>query len=335
MATEFHRRSIRLHGYDYTTPGAYFVTICAEDRRRLFGTVVNGRMALNDAGRMVQTVWNELPAHYPGVATDAFVVMPDHIHGIVRLVGAGPRACPAGEGQARGPAPTTTDVKPMSLPDVVHRFKTLTTKRYVDGVAQCGWPRFPGRVWQRNYYEIIVRDAAALANIRAYIRNNPANWDVVRYGEPRFMIGNRALLELPKTAFLASRGAVPAGQAHGWASTAECVISGFLSPMERAVFNEYLERGTPMIQVLACGLPGVFPSRVQDALAAGRMLILTPFPATVRHCSGPRAAWCNQYVLHRADRIVIGRLAPDGMLACLLADLPDDKRVTVMSRTGE
>ena len=87
------RRSIRLDGYDYTQAGAYFVTACAERRRRVFGTLVSGRMALNDAGRMVQTVWDELPAHYPGVGIDAFVVMPDHIHGIV-IVGAGPRACP-------------------------------------------------------------------------------------------------------------------------------------------------------------------------------------------------------------------------------------------------
>ena len=214
MALEFHRRSIRLRGYDYTRQGAYFVTVCTQGRRRLFGTVVNGRMALNDAGRMVQTVWNELPAHYPGVAIDAFVVMPDHIHGVVWLcdpVGAGPRACPVvggnggGEGQAQGPAPTT---KPMSLPDVVHRIKTLATKRYIDGVSQCGWPRFPGKMWQRNYYEIIVRDPRALANIRAYIRDNPAQCDIVRYGEPRIMVGNRALLDLPKTAFLASRGGV-------------------------------------------------------------------------------------------------------------------------------
>ena len=70
MAAEFHRRSIRLRGYDFTRRGAYFVTVCTEGHRRLFGVVVNGRMALNDAGRMIQTVWNELPAHYPGVEND-------------------------------------------------------------------------------------------------------------------------------------------------------------------------------------------------------------------------------------------------------------------------
>ncbi len=339
MAAEFHRRSIRLRGYDYTRQGAYFVTFCTQERRRLFGTVVNGRMALNDAGRMVQTVWNELPAHYPGVVADAFVVMPDHFHGVVRLVGAGPRACPSvaengqargpveQNGQARGPAPT------MSLPDVVHRIKTLTTKRYIDGVMQCGWPRFPGKLWQRNYYEIIVRGDRALANIRAYIHDNPAHWDVVRYGEPRFMVGNRALLDLPKTAFLASRGPVGAGPRACPIDTAPaCIISGFLSPMERTMFDACFTAGTPMIQVLARGLPAAFAPRVQRTIDAGRLLVMTPFPETEVRFSAPRAAWCNQYLLHVADAIVIGQLAQDGMHACLLADLPGDKPVTVLNR---
>ncbi|MBC7237764.1 MAG: hypothetical protein H5T69_18130, partial [Chloroflexi bacterium] len=106
-----HRRSIRLKGYDYTQPGAYFVTIVTQDRARLFGEVVDGEMRLNDAGRMVQTVWDELPAFYPGVQTDAFIVMPNHIHGIIVLtghpVGAGPRACP---GDVAGPRACPGDV---------------------------------------------------------------------------------------------------------------------------------------------------------------------------------------------------------------------------------
>jgi len=107
-----HRRSIRVKGYDYAQPGAYFVTICAQDRECRFGTVADGVMHLNDAGRMVASVWDELPIFYPGVDIDAFVVMPNHIHGIIilhadpsHLVGAGPRACPysgAGDGIGRG-----------------------------------------------------------------------------------------------------------------------------------------------------------------------------------------------------------------------------------------
>jgi REP element-mobilizing transposase RayT len=216
----------------------------------------------------------------------------------------------------------------MSLPDVVHRLKTLSTKRYVDGVAQHGWPRFPRRLWQRNYYEIIVRDARALANIRAYIRANPAQGDVVRYGEPRHMIGNRALLDLPLTAFLASRGGGPPARP----ALTGCVMSGFLSPMERAVFEACLDDGTPMIHVLARGLPEVFPARVRRAIDAGRLLVMTPFPPTETRLSIRRAAWCNQYVLHAAEAVVIGQLAQDGMLACLLADLHGEKPVTVLRR---
>jgi len=162
-----HRRSIRVDGYDYARAGAYYVTLCTEDRRPFFGTMVGGRMMLNDAGRMVQAVWDELPAHYPGVGIDLFVVMPDHIHGIVYL-GAGRRASSAGFRRDDTPA-----MAEMSLPDVVNRFKTLTTKRYADGVRQSGWPRFPGTLWQRNYFEHIVRDTTDLNRIREYIQNNP------------------------------------------------------------------------------------------------------------------------------------------------------------------
>jgi putative transposase len=167
-----HRCSIRLKGYDYAQAGAYFVTLCTQNRVCLFGDITDGEMRLNDAGQLVLTVWNELPVHYAGVDIDAFVIMPNHIHGIIVLsvgtVGAGPRACP--QGRPRGGAPT------MSLPDVVHRFKTLTTKRYTDGVKQSNWPPFPGKVWQRNYYERVIRGEAELGRARRYIETNPAQW---------------------------------------------------------------------------------------------------------------------------------------------------------------
>ena len=84
------RRSIRLKGYDYTQAGAYFITICTQDRECVLGTVSDGIVRVNDAGRMAQLVWNEMPAHYPGVELDTFIVMPNHLHGIVVLVGGGP-----------------------------------------------------------------------------------------------------------------------------------------------------------------------------------------------------------------------------------------------------
>lgn len=177
----YHRRSIRLKGYDYTQPGAYFVTICTQNRACLFGEIVEGKMLLNDAGRILQTVWDEISVHYAGVAIDAFVVMPNHIHGIVVLVGAAPCGRPpsgrvSSLGQAQGPAPTIA----VSLPDVVHRFKTMTTKRYADGVKRSGWLPFPGQLWQRNYYEHIIRDEESLNRIRQYIADNPVQWALDR-----------------------------------------------------------------------------------------------------------------------------------------------------------
>ena len=196
------RRSIRLQGYDYSQPGAYFVTICTQNYAYLLSGIVDGEMVLNEAGQMVQGVWDELPMHYPGIETDAFIIMPNHVHGIIVIqpsaVGAGPRACPGGEapssnagpsspaaesphlGQPQGVAPTKT----MALADVVHRFKTLTTKRYTDGVKHNGWKPFPGRLWQRNYWEHVVRDDRELHRIREYIVNNPAKWESDRLYAP-------------------------------------------------------------------------------------------------------------------------------------------------------
>jgi putative transposase len=146
-----HRRSIRLKGYDYSQPGAYFVTICINGGLPTLGKICNSQMYASKPGQMVQNAWDELPLHYPGVAVDAFVLMPDHIHGIIFL---------------------TAD-NTMILGDVVHRFKSLTTAKYRHGVMELGWTPFPKRFWQRNYHESIIRDEASLDKIRRYILNNP------------------------------------------------------------------------------------------------------------------------------------------------------------------
>jgi REP element-mobilizing transposase RayT len=181
--TTRHRRSIRLAGYDYRQAGAYFVTICTQNRESVFGDVVEGQMILNGAGQRVESVWRQLPQHYPGVDVDAFAIMPNHVHGIIILVGAGPcacpgpRACPEGagarpdSGQPQGVVPT------MSLPDVVHRFKSLTTARYRRGIHNDGWQPFPGRLSQRNYYEHVIRNEEDLNRARQHIGDNPARWE--------------------------------------------------------------------------------------------------------------------------------------------------------------
>jgi putative transposase len=121
----------------------------------------------------------KVPNHYPGVECDTFLIMPNHIHAVIVLVGAGPRARPEPNGQPRGVAPTRNALA-LSLPDVVHRFKTLTTKRYADAVKQLGWNSFSGRLWQRNYFEHIIRDEDSLNRIRQYILDNPMRWEFDR-----------------------------------------------------------------------------------------------------------------------------------------------------------
>jgi hypothetical protein len=112
-----HRRSIRLQNYDYKRSGAYFVTMVTQNRACLFGDVVNGRLQLNDAGQMIQAIWHQLPQHYPGVETDAFAIMPNHVHGIIALVGVGACADIQSGGQPQGVAPTN-DPRPKH--DAVH-----------------------------------------------------------------------------------------------------------------------------------------------------------------------------------------------------------------------
>jgi REP element-mobilizing transposase RayT len=335
-----HRRSIRLKGYDYSQAGAYFITICTQDRACLFGKVVNGEMRLNDAGRMVLAEWNMLPERFPHVVLDAFVVMPNHVHGIVvitnpatddtattaptivgtglvpvpnagtmgavpnagtmgaapdagtmgaapdtgamgaapdtgmmgaapndgmmgaapdagtmgavpnagtmgavpnagtmgaapddGMMGAAPDAGTMGAAPDAGMmgavpnagtmgavpddgattrvaptavtivgtglvpvpnagattrvAPTVGDIVAPTVGDIVGAFKSRVTVEYIRGVKTSGWPPFRGRLWQRNYYEHIIRNERALNAIRQYIMENPRRWQMDRENEAR------------------------------------------------------------------------------------------------------------------------------------------------------
>jgi len=162
-----HRRSIRLKGYDYTQAGAYFVTVCVQNHECLFGQILDNNMRLNHAGVIVQTVWNELPVHYTHVQLDQFVAMPNHVHGIVILtdVGAGFK-----------PVPT----RRHGLQEIIRAFKTFSSRR----INQLrGIPGIP--VWQRNYYEHIIRHEPELNRIREYIQTNPLRWELDRENPQR------------------------------------------------------------------------------------------------------------------------------------------------------
>ena len=162
-----HRRSIRLPGYNYTQVGAYFVTICTHGRECLFGEIVGAKMRLNDAGRMVQSVWEGLPRHYAGMDIDEFVVMPNHVHGILTLLDGGGIV-----GAGFKPAPT---VKRYGLPEIVRGFKTFSSRQINQLHATTGTS-----LWQRNCYEHIVRDDDESNRIRRYIEDNPLMWAMDR-----------------------------------------------------------------------------------------------------------------------------------------------------------
>ena len=157
-----HRQSLRLREYDYSKPGAYFITICAFRKECLFGEIANGRMQLNELGEIVKKCWYELPNHYENVVLDEFVIMQNHVHGIVIIdndnVGAGLK-----------PAPTKS-VR-HGLPEIVRGFKTFSARHINEFRDTMGTP-----VWQRNYYERVMRNDAELRKIREYIIANPAMW---------------------------------------------------------------------------------------------------------------------------------------------------------------
>ena len=186
------RRSIRVHGYDYSLAGAYFVTVVTQDRARLLGAVRDDEVRLSPAGEMVQAIWRSLPARFPSVVLDSFVVMPNHVHGVVFLTDEAQARWTTASGGVEAPlvgaqddavsqeagATTrgaTTRVAP-TLGDVVGAWKSLTTVAYIAGVKQAHWSPFAGRLWQRNYYEHIVRNDEDLSAIRQYILTNPQQW---------------------------------------------------------------------------------------------------------------------------------------------------------------
>lgn len=155
-----HRRSIRLRGYDYGSEGLYFVTVCTYKRLSLFGKIENGEMHLTDIGQMVADTFNTLSEKYPQVTLGDFVVMPNHFHCILRIDDFGNGVTGGADWGQADPAPTVT------LGQMVGYFKYVTTQRA--GLSHL--------LWQRNYYEHIIRDCHDYEKIADYIRTNPQRW---------------------------------------------------------------------------------------------------------------------------------------------------------------
>jgi REP-associated tyrosine transposase len=163
--SERQRRPLRLHGFDYAQPGLYFVPVCTHNRECLLGEVEGGQMRLSEVGRIVERIWQELPGRFPSVSTDAFVVMPNHVHGVIAL-GASRAGLPEG---AASSAPTND---PPALGKVMRAFKSLSA---IEVNRRLKRHRLP--LWQRNYYEHVIRDGEDLDKICAYITENPLRWD--------------------------------------------------------------------------------------------------------------------------------------------------------------
>lgn len=240
-----HRRSIRLNGYDYSRQGAYFITICTQNRKHLFGKIINGKIELNEAGIMIQNTWNNLPTRFDNIILDEYTIMPNHTHGIIIInqqplkhIRTGepcvrphttqytspnishyihpnppnishnqisennhignihtmgdhkdhPNGTQISENNHSGNIHTMGDHEDHpngdrpretlegSLGRIIQAFKSITTHEYIKNVKQNGWAPFPGKLWQRDYWEHIVRDENELNRIRKYIQNNPVKW---------------------------------------------------------------------------------------------------------------------------------------------------------------
>jgi len=168
-----HRRSIRLPGYDYSQEGAYFLTICAQGRECLFGDIQEDLVTLSDYGNIVDQGWHQLPIRFNTVELDESVIMPNHFHGIVVIHGGAEAASePVTNGEAAGGGIPSRRGKP-NLGQIVAYFKYQTTKRVNEQRDTPGQ-----KVWQRNYYEHIIRSELSLDHLRHYIRHNPQRWAV-------------------------------------------------------------------------------------------------------------------------------------------------------------
>ncbi len=163
------RKSVRLRDYDYTQAGFYYVTICTEGRRNILGQIINVgadsisaryEMALSGAGRMIEKIYCTMPNEFINIMLHEYIIMPNHLHGIIQIQQAG------GE---------------SSLPKIIQSFKRQTTLEYIRGVKNNRYPPFNKHIWQRGFYDHIIRNEVELQEIRQYILDNPTKWQEDRY----------------------------------------------------------------------------------------------------------------------------------------------------------
>jgi REP element-mobilizing transposase RayT len=152
------RKRLRAEGYDYASHGSYFVTLCVDNMEERFGNVVDGHVILNDAGQLIEAGWEDLSTRFPSVLLDMYIVMPNHLHGIVSI-------------------DHTLECQPPTLSRVVQVFKSITTIAYGRGVKVGLFPPYVRGLWQRGFHDRILRDDRMLERAQGYIEGNPGRWE--------------------------------------------------------------------------------------------------------------------------------------------------------------
>lgn len=181
-----HHRSIRLKGYDYSKQGMYFITICCHQRKCWFGKIENENMVLNEYGMIAFNEWYDLPNRFPNIVLGEFVIMPNHMHRIIvikpfdvisseSVSGANPDPTKQ-TGTTEQPEPTNP-----TIGDMIGAYKSLTAVECLKIFKTNNINQMMGKLWQRNYYEHIVRDEQSLNRISTYIINNPKNWQIDKF----------------------------------------------------------------------------------------------------------------------------------------------------------
>jgi len=159
-----NRKSIRLKNYDYSQAGFYFITICTQNHDHLFGKINDNKIFLNDAGLMVEIQWNELIKRFKNIKLHEYTIMPNHFHGIINML-------------SKCRCELFGSKSDTEIGDIIQAFKSITTHQYICGVKQNNWQRFDKKLWQRNYWEHIIRTENELNCISQYIIDNPKNWE--------------------------------------------------------------------------------------------------------------------------------------------------------------
>ncbi len=304
-----HRRSIRLKGHDYAGGGVYFVTICVH---REAGNI----FASESAKRVAEACWQAIPAHFPHAEPGPFVAMPDHVHGIIRMIGAKNLSPVRGEEKAfpdgRGGAPDRPHGTSRTLGSVIRGFKIGVVK----GIAP--------KIWHRNYYEMIVRTPEAEQRIAEYIRLNP--WRCVQeLGGGLRGIGNPSLWNGEKLGVLCSRNAPRIGRL----PDADVYFGGWHSPKEKEILDWLLLHGKRVIACPAWGIENAaFAPGVATALEENRMLILE-----MRDIAGNLAAAeaRNRFVLEQADKLWLSHVTRGGMLDQLIREMHVQDKIIKIS----